>query len=220
VAKILVIEDEMEIRSNLLELLSLEGYEIMGADNGVTGVIGAMEFCPDIVLCDVMMPELDGYDVLRSLRQEPKTALIPFIFLTALADKGDLRQGMDLGADDYLTKPFTCAEVLSAIETRLSREALVVEKAALARQQAIAAQQKAQAFKDARDLEKAALISDVRRQMKGTIAQLNTVHSLLQTLSVHPVREQSLDAIQRVCAAELKLLARIPNFEYLLEDNA
>ncbi|MGD1864672.1 MAG: response regulator transcription factor [Phormidesmis sp.] len=216
--KILVIEDEMEIRANLLELLSLEGYEIMGADNGVTGVIGAMEFGPDIVLCDVMMPELDGYDVLKTLRQEPKTALIPFIFLTALADKGDLRQGMELGADDYLTKPFTCSEVLSAVETRLNREALMMEKSELAQQQAIAAQQKVQAFQDARDLEKAALISDVRRRMKGTVTQLNRVHSLLQTLPANPERDQCIDMVRGVCAAELKLLARIPNFEYLLSD--
>ena len=120
--KILVIEDEMEIRANLLELLSLEGYEIMGADNGVTGVIGAMEFGPDIVLCDVMMPELDGYDVLKTLRQEPKTALIPFIFLTAKVAMTDLRQGMTLGADDYLTKPCTVEDFLDAIASRLKRQ--------------------------------------------------------------------------------------------------
>ncbi|NEP18366.1 MAG: response regulator, partial [Leptolyngbya sp. SIO4C1] len=120
--KILVIEDEVDIRANLLDLLEAEGYDIVGADNGVTGLIGALEHQPDLILCDVMMPELDGYDVLRALRLEPETAMLPLIFLTALADKSDIRQGMTLGADDYLTKPFTRREVLQAVETRLQRQ--------------------------------------------------------------------------------------------------
>lgn len=216
--KVLVIEDEMEIRANLLELLALEGYDIIGADNGVTGVIGAMEHSPDIILCDVMMPELDGYDVLSTLRQEPKTASIPFIFLTALADKGDIRQGMSLGADDYLTKPFTCTEVLSAIKMRLrKRQALVTQHEA---QQATetSQQQRIQAFRDVLDVEKAALISDIRSQMKGSIRKLHSATMLLQTLSSSIERDQSIDLIRRICAADLKLLARIPNFEYLLDE--
>lgn len=125
--KVLVIEDEMEIRANLLEFLALEGYDVIGADNGITGLIGALEYQPDLILCDVMMPELDGYDVLAALRQEPKTALIPFIFLTALADKGDMRKGIELGSDDYLTKPFTCLEILRAIETVLQKQAAIAQ---------------------------------------------------------------------------------------------
>ncbi|NEQ55326.1 MAG: response regulator, partial [Leptolyngbya sp. SIO3F4] len=121
--KILVIEDEVEIRSNLVELLELEGHDVVGADNGVTGLLGAIEHTPDLIICDVMMPELDGHDVLQALRQDPKTLTIPFIFLTALADKGDIRRGMVLGADDYLTKPFTRSDVLTAVETRLQKQA-------------------------------------------------------------------------------------------------
>ncbi len=121
--KILVIEDEQSVRENILELLDAEDYETVGAANGQIGVQLALTETPDLILCDLMMPELDGYGVLTSLRQEPLTATIPFIFLTAKATKSDFRHGMDLGADDYITKPFTRAELLSAIDSRLHKQA-------------------------------------------------------------------------------------------------
>lgn len=125
--KILVIEDEFLIRENLLERLGAEGFDTVGAENGLDGVKLALADRPDLIICDVMMPELDGYDVLRTLRQNPNTAAIPFIFLTAKADKAALRQGMELGADDYLTKPFTKTELLGAIATRLEKHAIVAQ---------------------------------------------------------------------------------------------
>jgi len=213
--KILVIEDEMEIRANLLELLALEGHDVIGADNGVTGLVGAMEFQPDLILCDVMMPELDGYDVLSALRQEPETALIPFIFLTAFADKGDIRQGMALGADDYLTKPFTCSEVLEAIETRLKRQMLVAENFEARQAQIAAQQEKAQQFRDELDREKIELLADMRQNLKGTITTLNAVNSILQTLPAGMERDQSMEILHNVCTAKIRLLTKIPNFEYL-----
>lgn len=215
--KVLVIEDEIEIRANLLELLALEGYDIVGADNGVTGLIGAMEHEPDLILCDVMMPELDGHDVLSALRQEPETASIPFIFLTALADKGDIRQGMALGADDYLTKPFTCMEVIKAIETRLQKQAAIAEQYKTDSQEFEALQQENQQFRDALDQDQAALISDIRSHMKNTLNQLNQVSSLLKTLPTSKEREQGIALIQKTCVAKIKMLARIPNFEHLPE---
>lgn len=124
--KILVIEDEQLVRENILDLLEAEGFDAIGAENGHVGITWAWDRKPDLIICDVMMPELDGYEVLKLLRKEPVTATIPFIFLTAKADKGDLRQGMQLGADDYLTKPFTASELLGAIATRLERQAAVI----------------------------------------------------------------------------------------------
>jgi two-component system, sensor histidine kinase and response regulator len=126
-SKILVIEDEFLIRENLLERLGSEGFDTVGAENGLDGVKLALADRPDLIICDVMMPELDGYGVLRTLRQNPNTAAIPFIFLTAKADKAALRQGMELGADDYLTKPFTKTELLGAIATRLEKHAVVAQ---------------------------------------------------------------------------------------------
>lgn len=120
--KILVIEDEAAIRESIVELLEAENFKAMGAEDGKAGVQVAQDYLPDMILCDVMMPELDGYGVLHSLRQNPATATIPFIFLTARVSKTDFRQGMELGADDYLTKPCTASELLSAINSRFEKQ--------------------------------------------------------------------------------------------------
>ena len=123
--KILVIEDEEAIRENLIELLEDEKYEVMGADNGRVGIELAQKNRPDLILCDVMMPELDGHEVLKKLRSHRETEMIPFIFLTAKTEKGDLRTGMVLGADDYLTKPCTQDELIEAISVRLAKKAVI-----------------------------------------------------------------------------------------------
>jgi DNA-binding NarL/FixJ family response regulator len=119
--RILVIEDEPEMRRNLATVLRFEHYEPITAANGRLGLEMAQKERPDLILCDVMMPELDGYGVLQALRSDPELALIPFIFLTAKGEKSDLRSGMNLGADDYLTKPVAKQELLEAIEARLRR---------------------------------------------------------------------------------------------------
>lgn len=119
--KILVIEDNQEVRENLEEILELYGYEVLAAEDGTVGVDLALRHTPDLVLCDVMMPRLDGFGVLNILSKKPQTADIPFIFLTAKAEKSDFRRGMNLGADDYITKPFYKDELLAVIETRLKK---------------------------------------------------------------------------------------------------
>jgi signal transduction histidine kinase len=119
--KILVIEDEKDVRLNILEILTSGGFDPLNADNGLTGVQLAKDRSPDLIICDIKMPDFDGYSVLEALRQDPKTAMIPFIFLTAKADKADFRYGMNLGADDYLTKPFRRMELLDTIAARLKR---------------------------------------------------------------------------------------------------
>ena len=119
--KILVIEDEPEMRRNITSLLRYYDYQPIAAEDGRKGVEAARREIPDLILCDVMMPELDGYDVLRTLREDARLALIPFIFLTAKGEKDDLRSGMNLGADDYLTKPVANSDLVQAIEARLRR---------------------------------------------------------------------------------------------------
>lgn len=119
--KILLIEDNAEIRDNTSEILSLASYEVLTAENGKIGVDLAQREKPDLIVCDIMMPELDGYGVLHILSKKPETANIPFIFLTAKTEKTDIRKGMSLGADDYLTKPFDDTELLNTIEARLKK---------------------------------------------------------------------------------------------------
>jgi diguanylate cyclase len=119
--KILVIEDTKSLLEEIIETLSLEGFDVKGAENGAEGVQVAKQYLPDLIVCDVMMPELDGYQTLEALQNYPPTATTPFIFLTAKSDRADMRHGMELGADDFLTKPFASSELLGAIAAQLKK---------------------------------------------------------------------------------------------------
>ena len=120
-AKIVLIEDNVDVRETTQEILELADYEVLTAENGKQGVEVVKNEMPDLIICDIMMPDLDGYGVLRILSKNPDTANIPFIFLTAKSEKSDVRKGMNLGADDYITKPFDETELLESIETRIKR---------------------------------------------------------------------------------------------------
>lgn len=126
--KVLLIEDDVAVRENTAELIELAGYEVITAPNGKIGVSTAKNILPDIIICDIMMPELDGYGVISELSKEESTKFIPFIFLTAKTEHKDIRKGMDLGADDYLTKPFEEHDLLSALESRLAKATILKEK--------------------------------------------------------------------------------------------
>ncbi|MCB1204655.1 MAG: response regulator transcription factor [Verrucomicrobiae bacterium] len=119
--KILIIEDQGTMRRNLALLLEMEGFQVVTAENGRIGLETARRERPDVILCDVMMPEMDGYAVVQALRGEPDFATTPFLFLTAKGEKSDIRVGMNFGADDYLTKPVVRDDLLAAIEARLAR---------------------------------------------------------------------------------------------------
>jgi len=126
--KILVIENEAETRNLFIECLKVEGFYAISAENGLVGIHLAQEHLPDLILCDVIMPQLDGYGILTTLRNNPVTATIPFIFVTARATWTDFRKGMELGADDYLTKPCTVDELLKAIAACLEKRALLRQR--------------------------------------------------------------------------------------------
>lgn len=123
--KILVIEDETILRGEIVEWLTLEGYEAVSAEDGIAGVEAAFRTMPDLIICDITMPRLDGYGVLLEMHSNQATANIPFIFVTARASYEDIRRGMNLGADDYITKPFTRQELLGAISSRLEKKTAV-----------------------------------------------------------------------------------------------
>lgn len=125
--KVLLIEDNVHIRAGIAETLDFEGFTTIEAENGLVGVEMAHQHLPDLIICDIMMPELDGYSVLLQLRESPATAMIPFIFLTAHTEKSAWRHGMELGADDYLTKPFMPDELIAAVKSRLERHHVLVK---------------------------------------------------------------------------------------------
>ena len=126
-ASILVIDDNIDIRENTAEILDLAGYKTFTAENGKKGVEIALKEKPSLIVCDIMMPELDGYGVLHLIRKNPETEHVPFIFLTAKTERTDFRKGMDMGADDYITKPFEDLELLTAVEMRLKKSAILTQ---------------------------------------------------------------------------------------------
>lgn len=126
--KVLLIEDDQTVRENTAEILELSDYDVETAANGELGIQSAIQFQPDIIVCDIMMPKLDGYDVLKALSQHPKTKRLPFIFLSAKTDRNDVRKGMNLGADDYLTKPFEEEDLIHAIESRIAKTKILLER--------------------------------------------------------------------------------------------
>jgi len=146
--RVLVVEDDPVIRANVLELLIEEGFEVIAAQDGADGIALSKARVPDLVVCDIALPKLDGYAVLQAIREDPAIASTPFIFLTAKAERADMRTGMNLGADDYLTKPFTANDLLSAVRIRMRRisELLARGRAALERESAVAESVRSSAF--------------------------------------------------------------------------
>ncbi|MBO3458097.1 response regulator [Aetokthonos hydrillicola Thurmond2011] len=193
--QILVIEDETSIRQNLLDLLALEDFKVISAENGQIGLQLAQQTIPDLIICDVMMPELDGHNVLKILRQEPTTATIPFIFLTAKSDKTDFRQGMELGADDYLTKPFTRAELLTAITSRLEK-------------QAVFNQQSQQKLDDLRSSITLSLPHEMRTPLNGILGFSELLIKDVDILNSHEIREMA----EGIHKSATRLLRLIQNF--------
>jgi len=120
--KVLLIEDNLEIRENISEILELEGYEVEVAQNGVVGIRMAKETLPDIVLCDIMMPEADGWEVIKQLKDDKKTSGIPFVFITASVEKKEVEEGSKLGAVGYILKPFEPAELLTTLKNVLKQQ--------------------------------------------------------------------------------------------------
>lgn len=126
--KIFVIEDDEALRENLISLLDVEGFQTHFSETGKEGIELIKEFLPDLILCDIMLPDTDGYQIISELKTHPQTRNIPFVFLTARAEMKDLRSGMNLGADDYLTKPYDANELINVVNTRIAQHNLNEEK--------------------------------------------------------------------------------------------
>lgn len=213
--KILVIEDEKGVQDNVIDILQLEGFQVIFADNGLLGVLIARAEHPDLIICDIMMPELDGYGVLEQLRQEPDTSTIPFIFLTAKADNVDLRQGMESGADDYLTKPFTPQELRRAVAVRLEKQAAMLEKYHQERERAQRHQRESQERQNIIDIQK-----DFLRKMivdlRDPLSNINIAIQLLANSQDEEGRTRYLKILREECAKEIVMLNQMAQLQDLM----
>jgi signal transduction histidine kinase len=200
--RILVIEDEAILREEVIEWLTLEGYEATGAADGIAGVGAAFHHRPDLIICDVTMPRLDGYGVLLELRANPATADIPFIFLTARASHEDIRVGMDLGADDYVTKPFTRLELLNTVQTRLEKKSVHD-----AQSQAEIEQWK-QAFEQEREQRqfKARLVAMFSHDFRNPLAAILSSISLVRDFGDRMDAERKVNHLNRAEASVRQLM--------------
>ncbi len=213
--KILLIEDERSVRENIVDLLEAEDFDVFCTENGFIGALWAQEHLPDLIICDVMMPEINGYEVLSALRQEPMTELIPFIFLTAMADKADIRYGMELGADDYLTKPFTREELLGAIASRLTKQEIVMQQYKAEHQRVQALRQKLQEIQQYTASEQK-LFQQLQQELQHALSRLHIAINMLKKVKPGSQREQSLKILQQICSDEIALLKKIPKLQELL----
>ena len=205
--KVLVIEDELFVRENIVDLLEAEDFEVFSTENGILGVLWAQDNEPDLVICDVMMPEISGHDVLAQMRELPETSLTPFIFLTAMADKGDIRHGMELGADDYLTKPFTRDELLNAITTRLLKHATLMK-------QYHDEYRKAEALKQrVKNLEALQTKEKLTQEYQQALLKIDTAFKLINKMQSGQKRERYIPIIKQTCAKEIALLKEVPSLE-------
>jgi two-component system alkaline phosphatase synthesis response regulator PhoP len=219
---ILVIEDEIQIRENIKEILELSGYAVHTAENGARGFALAQEHRPDLIICDIMMPVMTGYEVLAALRQDDNTAIIPVIFLTARADRHDLRQGMNLGADDYLTKPFELQEVLDAVQARLTRRTTTVQQAAShAEKNQQLLQELSKNRQHMHETQQLAEIKDdllgkISAELREPLSNINVAIHMLHKADASAERERYIRILKEEYSREMNLLNQVDNLRSLL----
>ncbi|MBW4519693.1 MAG: response regulator [Scytolyngbya sp. HA4215-MV1] len=201
--KILLIEDECDLRESLLDLLEMEGFESIGAENGQIGIQRAQAENPHLIICDILMPDMDGYEVLSTLRNEPKTALIPFIFLTALGSFDNLRQGMNLGADDYLTKPFAREDLLATINTRLNKQAAIAHL-----------QQRVETLQ-ADNLNKDEFLNIASHELRAPMTNILVAVKMLKNLLTQERQQRYVELVQAECSREIGLINNLLELQQL-----
>jgi two-component system alkaline phosphatase synthesis response regulator PhoP len=205
---IVVIEDEQALLKNIVRILSAEGYNSIGAENGEAGLKLACERRPDLILCDIMMPGMDGYAVLEELQSNPLTALIPFIFLTAKTERADIRQGIELGADDYLTKPFDADELMGAINARFRKDELQKERILALNDELARLRQVLEAKDD--------LFDNLSQELRRPMSNINVALKMLSEQDTPESRERYIQILKEEFTRELNLLDRVSEMKKLL----
>ncbi len=218
--KILIIEDETQVRENIQEILELSDYEVLLAENGKIALELAQKYQPDLIICDIMMPQMNGYEVLMSLRQSDVTATIPVIFLTAKAEKSDFRKGMELGADDYVTKPFNSMDILEAIASRFERQEAYNIKVKEAEKKVLKMQEKTQENQRVIEI-KEEVFTKLIQDLTKPVSNINMAINLLKKATTEEQKERYLKVLQQECAKEIKLLNEMTNLQaFLTQENA
>jgi len=205
---IVVIEDEQALLKNIVRILSAEGYNSIGAENGEVGIKLARDRRPDLILCDIMMPVMDGYTVLAQLQSTPHTALIPFIFLTAKTERADIRQGIELGADDYLTKPFDADELMGAINARFRKDELQNERIQQLNEELARLRQVLEA--------KDGLFDNLSQELRRPMSNINIALKMLSEQGTSESRERYIQILKEEFIRELNLLDRVSEMKKLL----
>lgn len=210
--KILVIEDEESVRANILEILESEDFIAIGAKNGKTGIQEAKNELPDLILCDIMMPDIDGYTVLIELQEDPLTAIIPFIFLTAKTERDDLRLGMELGADDYITKPCTVTELLSAISIRLKKQAIYRQQFETERSKAKGLQARVQELQKL-SKNRTDLLQRLTQELRDPLSNITMAIQMLKLAPTERARANYLKILQQECSREIAIINQLSDFQ-------
>lgn len=200
--KILVIEDETILREEIIQWLSLEDYEAYGASDGLEGVKVALQEHPDLIICDITMPRLDGYGVLLELRADPAMTTTPFIFVTARAAHEDIRKGMDAGADDYITKPFTREELLSAIQSRLAKKTMLEQK----HETEVGVLREVLGYEQERQMFKTRLVAMFSHDFRNPLASILSSNSLLRNYAHRMDAEKQQMHFKRIEASGRQLI--------------
>ncbi len=214
--KILVIEDEKTTLNSIVEFLLSEGFEAMGAENGREGIELAQQHLPSLIICDILMPDLDGYDVLTYLQQDPNTAAIPFIFLTATTDSSSFRLGMEMGADDYLRKPVTSAELRAAIASRLRKQEVTINNYVTGEADSQGnledKMEQLQSFSDAQS----SLFRFLLQGIKPSITQLNQELEELKETTIDSQQEEHLNNLQKEFTRLLAVVNQVSELHKIL----
>lgn len=198
---ILVIEDQQAVRDSLVDLLNAEGFTTVEAENGEIGLQLAMQILPDLILCDVKMPIVSGYEVIKTLKQRHQTASIPFIFLTASNNNQDFRTCMQLGADDYLHKPCNPDELVSAINARLANKSAIAAAAA-------------ETYRETEDHD--GLLNYFYQELRNPLSGINNVIYLLQGLKTVSRDHPAVQYIQKDYTRELSVLQEVTKIRKML----
>jgi two-component system, OmpR family, alkaline phosphatase synthesis response regulator PhoP len=210
--QILLIEDEPLIRDSLEDVLNLEGYSLTTAQNGLAGIEAVKAALPDLIICDINMPEMDGYSVLESLRADPATRDVPFVFLTARSGRADQRQGMDMGADDFLTKPFTVDELLSTVRTRLNRQAVVKQQFQTEQSRNQTLEQKVRTQEDLVAM-KAKLLDKVIEEFRTPLSNVNMALSMLERAKGDEERQRYIAILRHEYSRQVGLINEASNLQ-------